>query len=77
MFVFFISHRRVWALVEDGKSGGIDVTLGGNTNRNQFGFEDKFQKIVAGLEKEDSKRINRNEETLTSRNWNFDHTKHH
>jgi cytochrome c biogenesis protein len=54
MFVFFISHRRVWALVEDGKSVGIDVTLGGNTNRNQFGFEDKFQKIVARLSKGDS-----------------------
>jgi cytochrome c biogenesis protein len=54
MFVFFISHRRIWALVEDGKSGAFDVTLGGNSNRNQFGFEDKFQKIVAGLEKEDT-----------------------
>lgn len=52
-FVFFISHKRVWAMVENSEWSGFDVTLGGNTNRNQFGFEDKFQKIAADLEKKD------------------------
>lgn len=46
MFVFFISHRRVWALIDADKN---EIVLGGNTNRNQFGFEDKFKKIVSEL----------------------------
>lgn len=41
VFVFFISHQRIWALID-----GEDVILGGNTNRNQLGFEDKFNKIT-------------------------------
>jgi cytochrome c biogenesis protein len=44
-FVFFFSHRRVWALIEDGR-----VVLGGNANRNHLGFEDKFKKIAHDLE---------------------------
>lgn len=45
-FVFFISHRRIWALIDAEKN---EIVLGGNTNRNQFGFEDKFNKIVSEL----------------------------
>lgn len=48
-FVFFISHRRVWALVEETKTNGCAVVLGGDTNRNEQGFEDKFKKIVGDL----------------------------
>jgi cytochrome c biogenesis protein len=44
-FVFFFSHRRVWALIEDGR-----VVLGGNANRNHLGFEDRFKKIVHDVE---------------------------
>jgi cytochrome c biogenesis protein len=44
-FVFFFSHRRVWALIEDGK-----IVMGGNANRNHLGFEDKFTKIVHDVE---------------------------
>lgn len=54
MFVFFLSHKRIWALVEKSEWNTFDVVLGGNTNRNQFGFEDKFNKIVSGLD--DSER---------------------
>lgn len=46
-FVFFISHRRVWALI-DRENG--EIALGGNTNRSQPAFEDKFKKIVGQLE---------------------------
>jgi len=46
-FVFFVSHRRVWALIDGEKN---EIVLGGNTNRNQFGFEDKFNKIVSALD---------------------------
>lgn len=45
-FVFFISHRRIWALIDAEKN---EIVLGGNTNRNQFGFEDKFNKIASEL----------------------------
>lgn len=44
VFVFFISHQRVWALID-----GENVTLGGNTNRNFLAFTDKFKKIVNDL----------------------------
>lgn len=49
-FVFFFSHRRIWALVEDKATGLVEVTLGGHANRNHFGFGDKFQTIAADLE---------------------------
>ncbi|MEO6334496.1 MAG: cytochrome c biogenesis protein ResB, partial [Pyrinomonadaceae bacterium] len=40
-FVFFFSHRRVWALME-----GDRIVIGGNANRNHLGFEERFNKIV-------------------------------
>jgi cytochrome c biogenesis protein len=40
--VFFFSHQRLWIVVEDGT-----VYLGGNSNRNQLGFEDCAKKVVA------------------------------
>lgn len=46
MFVFFFSHRRVWALIRRSEGGGTEIVLGGDTNRNHAGFEDKFKKIV-------------------------------
>ena len=46
-FVFFISHRRIWALI-DRENG--EIALGGNTNRSHLAFEDKFSKIVNDLE---------------------------
>jgi cytochrome c biogenesis protein len=46
LFVFFVSHQRVWALID-----GDSVTMGGNTNRNELGFSDRFGKIVKELEK--------------------------
>ncbi len=44
-FVFFFSHKRIWALIDecDGRS---EIVFGGNTNRNHIGFEEKFNKIV-------------------------------
>jgi cytochrome c biogenesis protein ResB len=50
VFVFFFSHKRVWALIEKTNDNDIAVVLGGNTNRNEFGFEDKFKRIVNDLE---------------------------
>jgi cytochrome c biogenesis protein len=52
MFVFFLSHKRVWALVDEKDTDGFEVVLGGNTNRNHQGFEDKFNKLVQALDAE-------------------------
>jgi cytochrome c biogenesis protein ResB len=49
-FVFFFSHRRIWALVEDKAECVYEITLGGNANRNHFGFGDKFESVVADLQ---------------------------
>ena len=48
-FVFFWSHRRIWAIIEPQESGAYQIVLGGNANRNHFGFEDKFNRIVSEL----------------------------
>ena len=50
IFVFFISHRRVWALIEKNEiTDKFNIVLGGNTNRNHQGFEDKFNRLVEDL----------------------------
>lgn len=49
VFVFFVSHRRVWALIEDESENDFEVVIGGNTNRNHQGFEDKFNRLVSDL----------------------------
>lgn len=52
IFVFFISHQRVWALIEKKEiSGNYEIVLGGDANRNHLGFEDKFKKLVNELNK--------------------------
>lgn len=50
VFVFFLSHRRIWAMIEDNPSGGVDVVLSGDTNRNHFGFKDTFKKLSDSVE---------------------------
>lgn len=48
--VFFFSHQRVWALVENVSGDKYRVTLGGNTNRNQTAFGEKFKRFVKGFD---------------------------
>ena len=50
-FVFFFSHKRVWALFEQGTEGSTQVILGGNANRNHVGFEERFSRIVTDLKR--------------------------
>ncbi len=50
IFVFFVSHRRVWAMIDSKDETRFEVIIGGNTNRNHQGFEDKFRKLTADLE---------------------------
>ncbi|HEX7176626.1 MAG TPA: cytochrome c biogenesis protein ResB [Pyrinomonadaceae bacterium] len=47
--VFMFSHQRMWALVERGEGAHFQITLGGNTNRNRLGFEDRFKRLVKAL----------------------------
>ena len=47
--VFFFSHERVWAQVDEKGEGRFEVVTGGNTNRNQLGFEDRFWKLVSAI----------------------------
>ncbi len=47
--VFFFSHQRVWALIEERGQGNFEVTLGGNTNRNKLGFGDRFKRLAGAL----------------------------
>ena len=47
--VFFFSHERVWAQVEEKGDGRFEVVTGGNTNRNQLGFEDRFWKLMSAV----------------------------
>ncbi len=48
-FVFFFSHKRAWALIEN-RDGTTEIVLAGNANRNHIGFEEKFKKIVHDIE---------------------------
>ena len=47
--VFFFSHQRVWAAIEPVADGQFKVTLGGNTNRNRLGFEERFKRLTQTL----------------------------
>ena len=40
--VFFFSHQRLWIVVENGI-----VCLGGDSNRNRLGFEDRARRLIA------------------------------
>ena len=52
MFVFFFSHKRIWAHVVKNEDGKTEVVLAGEANRNAMSFEDKFKKISAELKEE-------------------------
>ncbi len=49
MFVFFFSHKRVWAQIDKKEDGTTEILLAGEANRNHLGFADKFNKIVDGI----------------------------
>jgi cytochrome c biogenesis protein len=49
MFVFFVSHKRIWALIENTNENNFEIVLGADTNRNNQGLEDKFNNIYNQL----------------------------
>lgn len=49
--VFLFSHQRVWARIEPDDNGeSYRVFLGGSTNRNKLGFQDRFKRIVDDIQ---------------------------
>jgi cytochrome c biogenesis protein len=48
--VFLFAHQRVWARIEPQGAHAFEVTVGGNTNRNKLGFEDRFGKLLKTIE---------------------------
>lgn len=55
VFVFAFSHRRIWAIVEPGKDGKFEVTIGGEANRNHVAFEERFSRLIEKLDRESAK----------------------
>ena len=47
--VFFFSHQRLWALIEDRGDASYEVVMGGNTNRNRIGFDDRFKRLTNAI----------------------------
>ncbi len=45
-FVFFLSHKRIWALIEEKSAGSYEVVFGGHANRSEQAFDDKFKKVI-------------------------------
>jgi cytochrome c biogenesis protein len=62
--VFFFSHQRVWISIEP-KAGEtvtlgpeqFDIVIGGNTNRNKLGFEDRVNKLGSAITGENQEVI--------------------
>jgi cytochrome c biogenesis protein len=48
--VFFFSHQRVWALIENVSGDKFRVTFGGNTNRSKVAFGEKFKRFINGFD---------------------------
>ena len=48
--VFFFSHQRVWVVLTEAPNGTTNVLAGGNANRNQNGFHEKFDRFAAELQ---------------------------
>lgn len=51
MFVFFFSHKRVWAQIVKKDDGRLEVVLAGDVNRNAIAFEDKFKDLAESVRK--------------------------
>jgi cytochrome c biogenesis protein len=47
--VFFFSHQRVWAAVEETSENKFNVIVAGNANRSENAFDEKFRRSVNNL----------------------------
>ena len=51
-YVFFFSHRRLWAHLEKDDDGNLKILIAADANRNEIALKDKFNKIVDDLKAE-------------------------
>jgi cytochrome c biogenesis protein len=51
IYVFFFSHRRVWAYVETLPDGRTEVVMAADANRNKIAFTDKFNLLAARVKR--------------------------
>jgi cytochrome c biogenesis protein len=52
-FVFYVVHRRFWAVpVHDPKTGKYSLWIGGSANRNRDAFEQRFNDLAALVDEE-------------------------
>jgi cytochrome c biogenesis protein len=52
-FVFYVVHTRLWVVpVNDARSGGLALWIGGSANRNRDAFEQTFNKLVEQISSE-------------------------
>jgi|1186.fasta_scaffold04046_2 cytochrome c biogenesis protein len=52
-FVFYVVHVRLWVVpVNDARSGGPMLWIGGSVNRNRDAFEETFKKLVEQIRSE-------------------------
>lgn len=51
-YVFFFSHKRIWALIEKREDGQLEISVGGEANRNHTGFEEKFERVLSDIRSE-------------------------
>ena len=49
IIAFFMSHRKVWALVRE-EDGKVSVLLAGSANKNKLGFEKTFSDLVEDIQ---------------------------
>jgi cytochrome c biogenesis protein len=54
--VFFFSHQRIWAAIEETSENRFQVVLAGNTNRSQNQFDEKFKRFVRDLQTEETQK---------------------
>jgi cytochrome c biogenesis protein len=47
--VFFFSHQRFWAIVEERGGGRYEVAVGGDANRNHVALEDRFKRLKSAI----------------------------
>lgn len=56
--VFFFSHERIWAHIGASETGAHEVVIGGNTNRNQTGLEERFRKLLSSINGTHNLKVN-------------------
>jgi cytochrome c biogenesis protein len=56
--VFFFSHQRVWAAIEETSENRFQVVIAGDTNRSQNAFDEKFRRFMKTLREQNQEAQN-------------------